>query len=366
MKILIVNPIIYTSETKNISRAKSIKDTMIYDLCLAFLQNGDEVTLATAEDFKPTQTEEYPFEVIWMKTRLKSICPVNSLPYCPEIKRIAKSTAFDCIITSEVFSLNSLMLSMHSRKNLIVWHELGKHNKIFHGIASRFWYGVIARLCFKNTLIVSRSPQAKKFISQYCRNVSDIIIDHGVNLDKFTFTADKGNYFAVSSQLIKRKRIDKILAAFADYLKKYDTTAKLYIMGDGDEKQNLENEVKRLNICDSVIFTGRLMHNELEKRLAHAMAMLVYTEKDNNMISIVESIAVGTPVLTTTVPYNASYITEYGLGIADDNWNCDTLKEITDKKYIEACEKYREKISTKSKVELFYKAFDELKQYEQF
>lgn len=80
------------------------------------LQNGNEVTLATAEDFKPTQTEEYPFEVIWMKTRFKSICPVNSLPYCPEIKRIAKSTAFDCIITSEVFSLNSLMLSMHSRK----------------------------------------------------------------------------------------------------------------------------------------------------------------------------------------------------------------------------------------------------------
>lgn len=132
-------------------------------------------------------------------------------------------------------------------------------------------------------------------------------------------------------------------------------------MGDGDEKQNLENEVNRLNICDSVVFTGRLMHSELEKRLAHAMAMLVYTEKDNNMISIVESIAVGTPVLTTTVPYNASYITEYGLGIADDNWNCDTLKEITDKKYIEACGKYREKISTKSKVELFYKAFDELK-----
>lgn len=132
-------------------------------------------------------------------------------------------------------------------------------------------------------------------------------------------------------------------------------------MGDGDEKHNLENEAKRLNICDSVVFTGRLMHSELEKRLAHAMAMLVYTEKDNNMISIVESIAVGTPVLTTTVPYNASYITEYGLGIADDNWNCDTLKEITDKKYIEACGKYREKISTKSKVELFYKAFDELK-----
>lgn len=364
MKILIVNPIIYTSETSKINRAKSIKDTMIYDLCLAFLQNGDDVTLAAAEDFKPTLSEKYPFEVIWMKTKLKSICPVNSLPYCPEIKKVIKCTAFDYIITSEVFSLNSLMLSIHSRRNLIVWHELGKHNKIFKGVASRFWYGVVAKTFFKNTLIVPRSTQAKEFISQFCRNVSDIIIDHGVNLDKFGFTAEKGNFFVVSSQLIKRKRIDKIIAVFADYLEKYDNTAKLYIMGDGDEKQNLENEAARLSIRDNVIFTGKLAHSELKEKLAQAKAMLVYTEKDNNMISIVESIASGTPVLTTSVPYNASYITQYGLGIADDEWNSDTLNEITDKKYIENCKKYRDKISTKSKVELFYKAFDELKRYE--
>lgn len=75
------------------------------------------------------------------------------------------------------------------------------------------------------------------------------------------------------------------------------------------------------------------------------MAMLVYTEKDNNMISIVESIAVGTPVLTTTVPYNASYITEYGLGIADDNWNCDTLKEITDKNILRRAENTEKNIN---------------------
>ena len=45
MKVLVINPIMYTSETKNIKRAASIKDTMMYDFCLAFHEMGHSVTL---------------------------------------------------------------------------------------------------------------------------------------------------------------------------------------------------------------------------------------------------------------------------------------------------------------------------------
>lgn len=46
MKILIVNPILYTNEDRNIKKVNTIKDTMIYDLCLAFKNKGHNVTLA--------------------------------------------------------------------------------------------------------------------------------------------------------------------------------------------------------------------------------------------------------------------------------------------------------------------------------
>ena len=54
--------------------------------------------------------------------------------------------------------------------------------------------------------------------------------------------------------------------------------------------------------------------------------MLVYTEKDNNMVSIVESLALATPVITTDVPYNASYIKAEKLGIVNNNWNEDDFQ----------------------------------------
>lgn len=357
IKLLIVNPIIYTSETKNIKKVNSIKDTMIYDLCLGFMKTGVDITLAAAEEYKPIKEEEdYPFNVVWFKSKLTKIFPPNTIPFCPGIKEYIRKNKFDLIIASEVFSLNSLMLSFRSRKNLIVWHELAKHNKMMHKIPSKIWYNVIARIFFRNTKIVARSREAKDFISRFCNNVSDTVIDHGVNLDKFQYETEKENYFAVSSQLIGRKRIDKTISVFADYVKNIDSSCKLYIMGEGEEKDNLISLTEKLNIRNNVIFTGKLSHDKLIEILKRAMAMLVYTEKDNNMVSIVESIALATPVITTSVPYNADYIKRNSLGIVDDNWDSNTLEKIVKSSdYISNCLNYRSSLSTVKKAEEFIK-----------
>ncbi len=357
MKVLIVNPILYTNENRNIKKVNTIKDTMIYDLCLAFKEKGCDITLAASDLYKPIQNEKYPFNVVWMKTKCTKLFPPHTLPYCPEVKKIAKNGNFDLIITSEVFSLNSLKLALSTPKNLIVWQELGKHNRIFHGLASKFWYGIVAKIGFKKALIVARSVQAREFISKYCKNVSDTIIDHGVNIEKFTPCREKDNQFAISSQLISRKHIEKSIEAFAKYLNKYDDSAKLYIMGDGEEKENLQKLAKDLNADKNIIFTGKLGHDELIEILKKSIAMLVYTEKDNNMVSIVESLALATPVITTDVPYNASYIKAEKLGIVNNNWNEDDLNELKkNEEYINNCLNYRKYLPTEYKAEQFLKA----------
>lgn len=356
MKVLIVNPILYTNENRNIKKVNTIKDTMIYDLCLAFKVKGCDITLAASDLYKPVQNEKYPFNVVWMKTKCTKLFPPHSLPFCPETKKIAKNGNYDLIITSEVFSLNSLSLAVHSYKNLIVWQELGKHNRIMHGYASKIWYGIIAKIFFRKALIVARSEQAKKFISKYCKNVSDEIIDHGVNTKKFIPETKKDNQFAISSQLIKRKQIDKSITAFANYFKKYDSSAKLYIMGDGEEKENLVDLSKKLGADKNIIFTGKLGHDELIKILAKSKAMLVYTQSDLNMVSIVESISLATPVITTSVPYCSTYIKSKKLGIVSDNWNEDDLFEISQRKeYINNCINYRRTLSTEYKAGQFLK-----------
>lgn len=356
MKILFVNPVIYTSETAEIKRVNTIKDTMSYDLCLAFQKQGMEVTLFAGDAFQPTEEETYPFEVIWAKCENTKLFKPNVLPYCPEIKALVKERGFDLIISSEVFSLNSLMLARRCKSNLIIWHELAKHNRLMKQIPSKFWYGVIARLFFRNARIVARSIEARTFISRYCRNVSSTIIDHGVNLEKFVPSPVKEDYFLVSAQLVKRKQVDKIIEKFAAFSATHPTF-KLYIFGEGELEKTLRDMVIEKNLHDKITFFGRAAHDLLKIYLAKAKGLLVYTKKDNNMISVVEAIACGTPILTTDVPYNASYIRANGLGMVKDNWDETDLESFLrdNHQYIANCLAYRNELSADAKVDLFLK-----------
>ena len=356
MKILFVNPIIYTSETADIKRAPSIKDTMSYDFCLAFKEEGHDVTLVAGEPFKPEDESEYPFNIVWVKCAVPAICKPNALPFCPEVVKLVKDESFDLVISSEIFSLNSLMLALMSRDNLIVWHELAKHNGIFNQIPSKLWYSLIATTAFRGVPVIARSKEAREFISQFCNNVSKRIIDHGVNLNKFRPCREKDDLFVVSSQLIERKQIDKIIDKFSAFSQTHPEF-KLYIFGEGESEVALMRQVEELGLGEKVIFFGKVSHDKLKAYRSKARALLVYTRKDNNMVSIVESIACGTPIITTSVPYNASYIKEHGLGIVNDEWDEHDLEKIcSDKEYIENCISYRDSISTKGKVEEFLNA----------
>lgn len=359
MNILIINPIVYTSETKRIQKADSIKDTMIYDLCLAFQELGHRVTLYAGEPFRPTQPEEYPFEVIWDACKFQKICMPHCFPYLAGLRKYLKAHRedLDLIITSEVFSVNSLNTVMLARDKTIVWHELAKHNAMMKQLPSRFWYNVVARLFMGKVKVVPRSVEARQFISHYCKNTQQTIIEHGVNLHKFVPSDKKETHFVVCSQLIPRKRIDGILKSFAAFRQTASEPYQLFIIGDGELRQELEQQTADLGLGENVAFTGKLRHGEMLPYLASAQALLVNTEKDNSMISIVESISVGTPVVTTEVPLNASYIKSEQLGIAKDGWNEADMVEVTENnaRYAANCLRYRETLSTVSKAKQFIK-----------
>lgn len=357
-KVLIINPIVYTSETKVVPKVHSIKDTMIYDLCLAFHESGYEVVLFAAEPYRPVSEEIYPFEIRWARCMLPQIFLVHRFPVLSGLYSYIRENldSIELIISGEVFSMNSLLAYWAAEKKLLIWHELAKHNALFKKIPSKVWYNFVARFFMKKAHVVARSKDAKEFISKYCGNVSETIIDHGVNLSKFQACEQKENCLLVCSQLIARKRIDGILHKFCEYLKLYDSTTVLYVAGSGEEEKALRDLAEELNITSNVVFLGKISHDVLQPILARAKALLVNTVKDNSMISIVESIAVGTPILTTDVPLNSEYIKAHQLGIAKKEWDEHDIHEVilNNDQYVRNCLRYREKLSTTYRVAQFF------------
>ena len=115
----------------------------------------------------------------------------------------------------------------------------------------------------RNAKVVARSVEARNFVKKYCMNTDVNVIDHGVNLDKFKASTEKDNSFVVCSQLIERKKIDGILEKFAKYLDRYNSTCRLYIIGEGELKEKLQRMAQTLGIAPNVIFTGKMTHDEL-------------------------------------------------------------------------------------------------------
>ena len=331
MKILIINCILSTAEKGVITPKKSIWDCMISTFARGFIELGHDVTLLASQEFKPTEDEDLPFEVVYFPSRFPQIFKPSLLPWPRGMRSWLKQHApdYDLVISSESFQIPTLIASGVCPDKLLIWQEMDRHQRLLFNLPSKFWHNAIVPLFMRGVTIVPRSEPAKRFIRQYSAHVSDVVVDHGTDAHTLYPSNEHDNAFIVVSQLVERKRVDRIISKFAQLVAQAPyQDYRLDIIGDGDQRQELEHLVNRLGIESIVIFHGFLPHEKLAMPLRRALALLVDTSNDLNMVTIAEAITSGTPVVTNTQPSTASFIANKGLGVVRDNWDENDLIEV--------------------------------------
>ncbi len=353
MNILILNPILFTADNNTIPKVDSIKDTLMYSMCLGYKSLGHNVTLVAASDFKPQLHEVYDFEILFFKSILKKVCLPSVLPYPKGLYSWLKKnhSKYDLIVSSEVFQFTTLFASIICPKKTIVRQELAMHQQKLHQIPSKVWHNTIVSIFInKVKAIVPCSVPAQIFIRRYAKNVSDELVEHGINVDKFEYSRDKKPQIISSSQLIARKNISGIIEKFYKFTKidGYENV-NLLIAGRGELREELELQVVNLELQDRIEFLGFMSQVDLSKKVRESYMFLINTTQDNNMVSIPESIVSGTPLLTNTVPYSSEYVKLNNLGIVKDDWDEYDIKYLIDnnEQYIERCINYRGKLTNK-------------------
>lgn len=353
MNILVLNPILFTADNNSIPKVNSIKDTLMYSMCLGYKSLGHSVTLIAASDFKPQLEEEYEFEIIFFKTKFIKICLPAVLPLLKSFHKWLKNNhcKYDLVISSEVFQFTTLSASMICPKKTIVRQELAIHQQKFHQIPSKVWHNTIVPI-FMSRLkaIIPCSIPAQNFIRKYVKNVTDELVEHGINVDKFEYSLNKKPQLISSSQLIARKNISGIIDKFHKFtqIEGYDNV-KLLIAGRGELREELEQQVENLKLQDRVEFLGFMSQVDLSKKVRESYMFLINTKQDNNMVSIPESIVSGTPLLTNTVPYSSEYVKHNNLEVVKDDWDEYDIKYLIDnnEQYVEQCINYRDKLTNK-------------------
>lgn len=131
--------------------------------------------------------------------------------------------------------------------------------------------------------------------------VDSILFPHIVNTSRFLIKKDSLDHIVLLAVkgLMSYSGVENLIKAFNIVKKKYPS-AELLIAGDGPEKNNLQELVKKLKI-DGISFLGNLPYSHMPVLFSKATIFIHGTKVESFGIVLVESMASGTPVVSTNV-----------------------------------------------------------------
>lgn len=201
--------------------------------------------------------------------------------------------------------------------SLAVIHDINfeHYPKDFPWIIEKYYRYFFPKFAHKATRIATVSEFSKKdIIQQY--HISEHKIDvvyNGCNtkfkklsnqenqLTREQFTDNKP-YFVFIGALIPRKNLRNLFFAFEKFKQTSHNEAKLVIVG---EKKwwtpSIEEAYSAISDKNSVVFTGRLNPEELNKILSASMALTYISYFEGFGIPIIEAYQCGTNVITSNV-----------------------------------------------------------------
>ena len=240
----------------------------VYDLAQEADRQGNEViVLCGQRGILVEKLREKNIEVITLESLKRDISLINEIKSFLEIIKILKKEK------PNVFHINSSKMgglgALAGRIMNLYWKLTARNFKIkaiftSHGWAfnepRHVWQKIIIKFFTWVTILL-----AHKIICVSKKTLRDVIkwpfvknklivIRNGIsafNLDK-----RKDDSFTVGTiaELHRIKGLDILLTAWSKFTKRYP--AKLIIIGDGEEKENLINMARNLGISKSVVFRG--------------------------------------------------------------------------------------------------------------
>ena len=172
---------------------------------------------------------------------------------------------------------------------------------------------IIQNYAFKKaTLIHAWGPVMTISMVEASVNMNKVLVlPKGIDLIKFDNenTANPEKICAiVTRSLLPEYRHEIILRSFA-LLNKNGIDFALTVVGDGNQRSNLKELAKKLNIEKKVFFTGRIQNTELPKLLQQSNFYISMPTTEGVSASLFEAMACNCYPIVSNIPGNQSWIT---------------------------------------------------------
>lgn len=115
--------------------------------------------------------------------------------------------------------------------------------------------------------------------------------------------AEPGVEVLYAGRLRTRKAVAMLIEAFSR-VHEQAPTARLVVAGDGEQRPALEEQVRRLDLADTVRFAGAVPHDRMPELYAAADVFCLPSLYEGFPLAILEAMAAGLPVVATSVAGN--------------------------------------------------------------
>lgn len=124
--------------------------------------------------------------------------------------------------------------------------------------------------------------------------------------------AEHGPPFRILSvgHLDRIKGFDVALEALAELVRRLDVNWA--IVGEGEERENLKAQARRLGVADRVEFVGLVSRSEVHRLMASSHVIVVPSRTETFSVVAAEALMTGRPVVTTRCGGPESFIGEEG------------------------------------------------------
>jgi glycosyltransferase involved in cell wall biosynthesis len=184
---------------------------------------------------------------------------------------------------------------------LITWME-----GFFEKLGLAFSDKVLATSQAVREAIVKLCPKARGKTEVLYNHLEETAFDKGFRKDRLIeeFSLSENTFIIVTTGILhKRKNQDCLLRAFATAGKPQSV---LMIIGDGEQRESLEQLAVELSVAERTIFTG--WRNDVLELVQGADLFVFGSTQEGLSNSILEAISVGLPCLVSDVPENREVV----------------------------------------------------------
>jgi len=206
------------------------------------------------------------------------------------------------------------------------------------GVGETFLRAYLPAFCRSMNLVVAPSPGMRDVLKRVGVTSQIEVVPNGVDITPFQKDVQPidrsefgfGNDDVVliyAGRLGPEKNLPFLLRAFNGVTQTYDNI-RLLIVGDGPERENLEDRLRHMGIASQVRLTGIVNYEDIPRYLAMADAFVTASVTEVHPLSVIEAMASGLPVLGIQSPGVGDTIEdgETGLIVSEEDLAAFTAK----------------------------------------